>query len=53
MKKIKDDELPIDNYCIARHDRQNSANYWGGSLIHFREKLDGFEREDLKKTVKH
>ena len=35
-EKIKDDDLHIDNYCIARHDRQNSDNNWGGSLIYFR-----------------
>ena len=31
-EKIKDDELHINNYCIARHDRQNSDSYWGGHL---------------------
>ena len=48
-EKIKDDDLHIDNYCIGRHDRQNSDNCWGGSLIYFRQEIDGFEREDLKR----
>ena len=43
-EKIKDDDLHIDNYCIAMHDRHNSDNNWGGSLIYFREEIDGFER---------
>ena len=41
-EKIKDDALHIENYCIARHDRQNSDNNWSGSLIYFREEIDGF-----------
>ena len=41
-EKIKDDDLHTDNYCIARHDRQNSDNNWGGSFIYFREEIDGF-----------
>ena len=49
-EKIKDDDLHIDNYCIARHDRQNSDNHWVRTLVYFREELDGFEREDLKNS---
>ena len=49
-EKIKDDDHHIDNYCIARHDRQNSDNNWGGSFIYFWEEIDGFDREDLKKS---
>ena len=46
-KHIENDQLEIEGYGIARKDRQNSENNWGGCLIYFAEDLNAFEREDL------
>ena len=48
-KHIENDQLEIEGYGIARKDRQNSENNWGGCLIYFAEDLNAFEREDLNK----
>ena len=48
-KHIENDQLEIEDYGIARKDRQNSENNWGGCLIYFAEDLNVFEREDLNK----
>ena len=47
-KDITDNQISIDGYKIARKDRENTENNWGGCMIYFKEKLNGFEREDVK-----
>ena len=46
-KHIENDQLEIEGYGIARKDKQNSENNWGGCLIYYAEDLNAFEREDL------
>eukprot|EP00112_Aurelia_sp_Birch-Aquarium-sp1_P013646 Seg2901.1 transcript_id=Seg2901.1/GoldUCD/mRNA.D3Y31 product="hypothetical protein" protein_id=Seg2901.1/GoldUCD/D3Y31 len=47
-KEVKDEQIMIEGYCIARRDRQCSDNNWGGCLIYYAEDLNAFVRDDLK-----
>lgn len=51
-KDIKDEQIHIDGYKIARKDRDSKTNNWGGSLIFYRENVKGFERFKIEFRIR-
>ena len=48
---IKNEQIMVNGYQIARKDRLSADNSWGSCLIYFADSLNGFEREDLKSNT--
>ena len=48
---IKNEQIMVDGYQIARKDRPFADNSWGGCLIYFADSLNCFERENIKNNT--